>query len=207
MPIYDLSEEIYKTVTLEINDWKRSYTVYWGEPEDIFNEKDIERIHPLAITIIPKRLNLPDTHISLHNRLKDFPGLGFEFVIAHELGHIWLHDVLGFNFNINSPSIGEFDSEVYADFFAYSFFKNYRGIKTVTDLKPIFDEIFNIQTQTYTNLSLKPLEDYYIDRLNYLSDHDSKFTLALKNKDTKTLQIEQGLELTINSLGQLFLAK
>jgi hypothetical protein len=51
----------------------------------------------LAATVIPRRHNYPNPRIFLHEKLEKKYKNEFEAVIAHEIGHVWLHDFVGFN--------------------------------------------------------------------------------------------------------------
>jgi Zn-dependent protease with chaperone function len=110
----------YKSFSIAINRYHYKYDIYWGDPNIIFDKATINVLLPLAVTVIPHRFNYPNPRIFLHEKL-EVKNDAFEVVVAHEIGHLWLHDIIGINNPSTTNCMNESDSEKWADYF-HTFF-------------------------------------------------------------------------------------
>jgi len=139
---------IYKSFAIKINDYQYNYDIYWGDPNIIFDkETQIENL-PLAVTIIPHRKYYPNARIYLHKEIEE-KNKAFEVVVAHEIGHLWLHDIVGFNNPYTNNIMNEYESEKWADYFSYCFFKKYRNVDNIESFIIKLEEVNKIQIKIY----------------------------------------------------------
>jgi hypothetical protein len=59
----------FRAFEININSFQEKYDIYWGDPEVIFDEKARKNSCPLAVRIMPTRLNAPNPRIFIHEEL------------------------------------------------------------------------------------------------------------------------------------------
>jgi hypothetical protein len=195
---------LFKSFELNINNINNSYDIYWGDPNIIFDRKTLISTFPLAVTIIPKRLNYPNPRIFLHDKLDKNIINVFEMVITHEIGHIWLHDIVGFNNLSTSYYMDENESEVWADYFSYYFFKRYRNIDCLNKYQKILEEVSELQIKIYyfdPKLSIEVTLTNKMDKLKILED---KIKLQLLEDNSFTNQMIEAINITLKTMGDIF---
>lgn len=192
---------IYKSFEIKINSFNYNYDIYWGDPNIIFDKKNLRETFPLAVTTIPHRNNYPNPRIYLHEKLEKKYNDIFEMVIAHEIGHLWLHDVVGFNNPSTNYFMEEKESEIWADFFSYCFFVKYRKIDNLDKFNKILEKANNLQIEIY---NLKP--EQYIKltltkKIECLKILKEKINLV---ENPKITHMKKAIEISLNSLGDIF---
>jgi len=140
---------LFRTFEININNFRRRYDIYWGDPNVILDAKALEEDFPLAVTTIPHRYHYPNPRIFLHERLDNRHSAVFELVIAHEIGHLWLHDVIGFNNPSTDYVMKENESEMWADYFSYSYLVKHRRISNFEGFAKILNEVSSLQREIY----------------------------------------------------------
>jgi len=141
----------YKSFEFRINNSHQEYDIYWGDPNVIFDEKTRMNGSPLAVRIMPTRLNAPNPRIFIHEKLTQEHNDIFELVVAHEIGHLWLDDVVGLSRPTAEFYINNQQAEIWADYFAYSFFKKYRSMESLEEFGYVLKEAGNLQSQLYNS--------------------------------------------------------
>lgn len=194
----------FKSFEININNFHSSYDIYWGDPIEIFDKKTLKETFPLAVTVIPHRNNYQNPRIFLHDKLEKKYNNAFEMIIAHEIGHLWLHDVVGFNHPMTRNFMNEYDSEIWADYFAYSFFAKYRNINSLEKFNKIIKKASNLQIQIYNLDPKQHMENVNKKKIENLKILDDKVKMELKNRNLKMIQMIKAIEITLNSLGDLF---
>ena len=193
-----------KSFEIKIGNFHSGYDIYWGDPIAIFEKKTLKESFPLAVTVIPHRNIVQNPRIFLHEKIEAKYKKSFEMIVAHEIGHIWLHDVVGFNHPMTGNFITEYKSEIWADYFAYSFFVRYRNIICLEKFNKIIEEVINLQIQIYNLDPKQHLE--YVDnkRIENLKVLDDNVKMEIKNRKPKMIQMINAIEITLNSLGDVF---
>ena len=193
-----------KSFEIEINSFHVSYDIYWGDPIVIFDKKTLKESFPLAVTVIPQRNIVQNPRIFLHEKVEEKYGKSFEMIVAHEIGHIWLHDIVGFNHPMTGNSMTEYESDIWADYFTYSYFIRYRNITCLEKFKKIIKDVINLQMQIF-NLDPKQHMEYaYNERIKNLKGLDDDVKMKIKNRKQKIMQMTNAIEISLNSLGDIF---
>ena len=195
---------LFKSFEINISNFHYRYDIYWGDPNVIFDARARTKTFPLAITTIPHRYGYPNPRIYLHERLDRNYGNVFELVIAHEIGHLWLHDIVGFN----NPSTGNFmneeQSEIWADYFSYSFFVKHRNITSLDSFGRILEDASNLQLEIYDLDPKQHMELTYTRKMENLRLREEKNNLEYENGNPVIIQIRNAVEITLNALGDIF---
>jgi len=194
---------LYKSFDININNFHHSYDIYWGNPDIIFNNDGYTIYHPLAVTQIPQRKNYPNPRIFLHEKFDKKNTSVFEMVVAHEIGHLWLHDIVGLSNPNCDYCISEDKAETWADYFAYCFFVKYRNIDCLVNFNEIQLKAVELQIEIY---NADPEQQYKlananIENLKILKQHINS---AISNGDQVISQILEAIEITLTSLGNIF---
>jgi len=174
----------YKSFETNINNIHNIYDIYWGNPEFIFYNQDIKD-QPLALTQFSRWMHDPNTRIYLHEKIEKKYNNAFDFILTHEIGHIWLRDVLG----INHPRGHVFidNTESWADYFAYIFFQRYRNITNLEQFKNILLDCDNLCKNIYSISHDTPEKFSFVDRIQGLVN----LTERIQNEiTTNTQQIQ-----------------
>ena len=124
----------YKAFGLSVGNRYFNYDIYWGDPEVLF-DKEIIRMLPLATVAFPARRSNSCPRIYLHEKLTLEHKDAFEYVVMHEIGHLWLYEIIGVHHQLQRN-----DTEVWADYFAFNFFKKHRGVGSFDRFKDILNE-------------------------------------------------------------------
>jgi hypothetical protein len=193
---------LFKSFEISINNFHYSYDIYWGDPNIIFDEITLKNTFPLAVTIIPHRYNYPNSRIFLHEKLETKYKNVFEMVIAHEIGHLWLHDIVGFNNPHTSSYMSENDSEIWADYFSYCFFVKYKFINCLEDFNKILEEAHDLQTKLYDIYPQQKKELFY-NRIEKIQLLDKKIN-SIENNNTEINRMVNTIKITLNALGDIF---
>jgi len=195
---------LYKTFETNINKCHYIYDIYWGEPEIIFEGGNGKNNYSLAVSIIPQRKNYPNSRIYLHKKL----GLNnkniFEVVVAHEIGHLFLHDVIGINHQMTNSYMKESETEIWADYFAYSFFKKFREINAIEEFYSIMKETSDFQMQLYNLDVTEYKESTYYNKIKNVKLLDDKINMEMTNPYSVLNQIINAIEITLDEIGDLF---
>jgi hypothetical protein len=196
--------KLFKSFEISINKFHYSYDIYWGDPDIIFNKEVSIESFPLAVAIMPHRYNYPNSRIFLHDKLEKKYNNVFETVIAHEIGHLWLHDIIGFNNPSTDTFMNESESEIWADYFAYSFCKKYRNINCIESFGKILWEIGNFQMELYNLDFNRYMDIVYTKKLEILEVAEGDINYGLKNGNKIIIHMINAIEMTLNNLGDIF---
>jgi len=192
----------YKHYDININNTKKSFDIYWGDPDIIFG-KSLNVPYPLAFIKFPKWAHEPDTRIYLHEKIELKYSIAFEYILSHEIGHFCLFDIFGINHPMGDIYLNEIETEIWADYFSYLYFRKYRGIIDIEQLEKIFIEIDNLQNLIYNIPSIDFNKYSFINKMEYLRDFPKNIESAIKNNDQNThlmLNIFDKLLIQINEL-------
>ena len=125
-------------------------------------------------------------------------------IVSHEIGHMWLNDIVGLTRQKSNFMIDAFEAEVYADFFSFRFFLMYRGIRTLNQFSAIIDEASACIRNVY-ELDIVPGPDLL------LAQKKEAFAAFVKNWDAGiergnvfNLQVDSAIDLSLCALGDLF---
>ncbi len=195
---------LFKSFEMNINNFHSSYDIYWGDPNIIFDERTLIETFSLAVTIISNRYNYPNPRIFLHEKLEKKNKNVFEMVIAHEIGHLWLHDIVGFNNPSTSTFMKENESEKWADYFSYSFFVKYRNINCLENFIKILEEAGNLQIKIYNLDPNQHKEFTFTGKIESLKLFEEKINFEFKDGNPTIIQMKNAIEITLNALGDIF---
>lgn len=201
---YNNKGTFFRSFEININNFHSSYDIYWGDPMVIFDQKALKEEFPLAVTVIPHRNNSPNPRIFLHDKLEKKYNNSFEMIIAHEIGHLWLHDVVGFNHPMTRNFMKEYETEIWADYFAYSFFVKYRSINCLEEFNKILKGACKLQIQIYNLNPKQHMEHVYDEKVETLKVLDDRVKTELKNMNPTMIHMIKAIEITLISLGDLF---
>jgi len=118
---------LYKKLYIHMGTRSYMCDIYWGDPKIIFYVDSVKDNLPLAMTVLSKIAGTYNPRIYLHDKLELKYNSIFEMVVLHEIGHLWLIDIIGIG-NQLTPN----ESEVWADYFAYRFFVKSLFVPTCT---------------------------------------------------------------------------
>lgn len=195
----------FKSFKIIIGSYQYNYDIYWGDPNIIFEKRDLRRTCPLAISIIPHRYGYPNSRIFLYEKLEAKYKNVFEVVVAHEVGHLWLHDIVGFNNPSTTNNMNEEDSEMWSDYFAYSFFQKYRNTNNLENFSKIIEEASRFQMRIYNLLPEKFVEPTFTRKILKLKQLEGIMKVNKKVGTALFTHMENAMEITLNSLGDIFL--
>jgi len=139
---------LYKEFEININNSRKIFDIYWGDPNIIFDKNECLP-YPLAFIKFPKYVHEPNTRIYLHEKIDKKYTTAFEFILAHEIGHFCLFDIFGINHPRGNIFLDERNTEIWADFFAYKYFIKYRNINNLENFEKILIEVDNLQNIIY----------------------------------------------------------
>lgn len=194
---------LYKSFEININDFHGSYDIYWGDPNIIFDDKSSKESFPLAVTTISNIVNYPKPRIFIHNKLeKEYKNV-FEMIIAHEIGHLWLHDIVGLT-QQKKCYMNEKVAEIWADYFSYKYFIKYRNIYKLNQFVEIFKEVSSFQLELYNLAPNIYMEYTFNQKVKKLKLLDENNISKLENDDQVIIQMENAIEITLNALGDIF---
>ena len=192
--------KLFKPLELDINGYHYSYDIYWGNPEIIFDENTRKNGAPLAVKIMPTRLNAPNPRIFVHEGLTQEYGDVFDLVVAHEIGHLFLDDVVG----LTRPSalyyVDVNQAEAWADYFAYCFFREYRDMDKIDDFYSILKDVGKIQIQLYNREHLQGMDE----KISDLKNLNQSIQENLESKNPVVIQITEAIKITLNTIGDIF---
>ena len=175
----------YKQYEIIVNNSKKSFDIYWGDPNIIF-KKSFDIPYPLAFIKFPQWASEPDTRIYLHENIENKNNTAFEYILSHEIGHFCLFDIFGINHPKGNIFLNVDDTEVWADYFAYLYFKKYRNINNIEQLYDIFLEVDNLQKFLYDIPSTDFDKNSYTNKMDYLKKFSNKIETAINNRDENT---------------------
>ena len=195
---------LFRSFEIAINDFHYSYDIYWGDPSVIFAPRALAQEFPLAVTTIPHRYHYPKPRIFLHDKLERKYDRVFELVVAHEIGHLWLHDIVGFNNPATRNPISEEDSEVWADYFAYSFFINYGRVSSLDAFAGVLEEASNLQLQVYDLDPKVHRELTFTRKMVNLTLKAESIDLECNRGSQAAIHMKNAVEITLKALGDIF---
>jgi hypothetical protein len=195
---------LFKSFEINISDFHYRYDIYWGDPNVIFDARALAEDFPLAVTTIPHRYNHPNPRIFLHEKLEKKHNSVFELVIAHEIGHLWLHDIVGFNNLSTSSFMNERESEIWADYFSYSYFAKHRHISSLDGFAKILKEASDFQLQIYDLDPKLHMEITFIRKMEKLKAKIEEIELKYKKGNPTIIHLKNAIEITLNALGDIF---
>jgi hypothetical protein len=192
----------YKTFEITINNISTVFDAYWGNPNIIFDNRLLQ-YHPLATKIFPKWQTDPEIRIYIHEGVEKNYTNAFEFILAHEIGHIWQYSILGINNPRGHVYLRDQERETWADYFAYKYFVKYRNINTfeqfisvLNDCDTLLKIIYNITPDISSNNS-------FVYRLQFLETLDKKFQIGYSKEDNDIVKVFYSLELMLSLLKEL----
>lgn len=209
---YDLFKEyffqnkgqFYKSFKIIIRNHQYNYDIYWGDPKIIFLQKSLSKKYPLAVTVIPHRNNYPKPRIFLHKDIKIENKYVFELIITHEIGHLWLHDILGYNNPSTEYLMEESESEIWADFFSYNFFKIFRNIKNIKNYLKLLKGASKVQMDLYNLNPKKYIEDTFNVKMKNLILLQDKVSNETRKENLLIIHMMNAMEITLHTLGDIF---
>jgi hypothetical protein len=195
---------LFRHFEIAIGDFHYRYDIYWGDPSVIFDLVALEKKFPLAVTTIPQIAHYPDTRIYLHERLERKHVRVFELVIAHEIGHLWLHDIVGVNNRLTDSRMSESEAEVWADYFSYCYFVKYRNLSCPDDFALILKEASNLQMALYDLDPVSHVEVTFTKKMESLRAKISGVALASREGDPVAIHMGNAIDTTLDALGDIF---
>ena len=195
--------KIYKSIELCIGNRRYSYDIRWGDPKTIFDPRSLQKDFPLAVTVIPHRKGYPNPCIFLHEMLDEKYGSTFEMIVAHELGHLWLHDVVGFNNPNTTTTMDESQSEHWADYFSYCFFRKYRNSTCLDDFTKVLAAAARLQIQFYGLDSVRASAPIFNRRVKDLELFDKCLQAQLSDQEPISIHMCDAIEVTLTALGDI----
>lgn len=193
--------KLYKAFEINVNNHNFHYDIYWGDPDIIFDVRDSADMHPLAVTIIPQRKNYPNSRIFIHEKLGLEFKNEFEIVLAHEIGHLWLHDVVGVNHQMTNTYMKESETEVWADYFAFRVMDKYREMNS---FYYNFEKISALQIQFYDIADSIKIKNEYVKKAEDLKKLAEDMITGLKSKNQLMIHMNIAIEMTLAELDVLF---
>ncbi len=199
---YTNKGRLYKSFEININSFQHSYDIYWGDPEIIFDDKTRKISSPLAVRIMPTRMNAPNPRVFIHEELTQEHGNVFELVVAHEVGHLWLDDIVGLTRPTAEFYVDEHRAEVWADYFAYSYFCKYRDLNNLDDFLNIMKEAGRVQSQLYHR---EPGEILRVmdEKITDLKNLNQSILDDLAAQNPVISQIREAIEITLDAVGDI----
>jgi hypothetical protein len=194
---------LYKSIFYSINNHRYHFDIIWGKPEIIFDQSSINEQLPLAVSIISHKMNDPDPRIYIHSALK-YKNEVFKLVIMHEIGHIWLHDIVGFNNPYTDNHMDDFESEKWADYFSYCYFSRTRKKATVKHFIKILEKAHDTQMKLYgIDLKNHPKFGNYT-RNTYFLEFENMVRNAIIQNDSFYCDLKNAIDITLNEIGNIF---
>ena len=132
----------YKTIDVFLDERHLVYEFYWADPKIVFYDRD--DLYPLAKTLILAPSSIINRRIYLHENLTRKYKKVFEYVVTHEIGHLWLFDILGIHHEFQGDEL-----EAWADLFSLFFFVRYRKITELTQFNKILDNAVAVLAKLY----------------------------------------------------------
>lgn len=195
---------LFRHFEIAIGDFHYRYDIYWGDPSVIFDSVALETKFPLAVTTIPQRAHYPDTRIYLHEGLQRKHTRVFELVIAHEIGHLWLHDIVGVNNRLTSTWLSESESEVWADYFSYCYFVKYKNLSCLDDFALTLKETSNLQMALYDLDPKSHVELTFTKKMASLRAKIAEVDLGGREGDHVAIHMKYTIDTTLDALGDIF---
>lgn len=196
--------QLYKHLEFCINGRVFKYDIYWGDPAIIFDSSAI-RNHSLAVAVTPKWAHDPDPRIFLHEKLTTRFRNAFEMIVAHEIGHMWLYDIVGLTRPESVNCIDETEAEVYADYFSFRFFLKYRGIGTLEQFSGIIDEASACTRYVYGLDPVPGPDSLLAQKKEDLAAFVKNWNVGIERGDVFILQVDNAIDLTLDALGDPFI--
>ena len=195
--------KLYKSFDIKIGSFQEKYDIYWGEPEIIFDDNTRKYSFPLAVRVLPTRLHTPNPRIFVHDELTQEHRAVFELVVAHEIGHLWLDDVVGITRPTADFYVDAIRAEAWADYFAFCFFRKYRDLVDIETFCTIMKDAVRIQSQLYnreTAVNLKGMDE----KISELKSLHQSIKDGLAAKNPVFCQISDAIKITLNAIGDMF---
>lgn len=200
---YTNKGRLYKSFEININSFQHSYDIYWGDPEIIFDDKTRKNSSPLAVRIMPTRMNAPNPRVFIHEELTQEHGDVFDLVVAHEIGHLWLDDVVGLTRPTAEFYVDEHRAEVWADYFAYCYFREYRELNDLDDFCSIMKEAGMIQSKLYHRDSGEIIQGMD-EKITEFEELNQSIKDGLAAKNPVINQITEAIKITLVAVGDIF---
>lgn len=195
---------LFRSFEIRIGDHRYHYDIYWGDPNIVFSPQVRKDTFPLAVTTIPRRMGYPDPRIFLHDMLNEKHGAVFETVVAHEIGHLWLHDVVGINHPRTASRMEETEAEHWADHFSYCFFRKYRDLTAPEGFAGLLIDAAELQARFY-GIDQKEAESLGLkERPKDFVKFEKLLAVQLDSQDPMCVQMRSAAETTLCALGDVF---
>ena len=198
------SGRFYHSFQIVIGQHHYEYDIYWGDPTVIFDQMTLVNTSPLAVTLMPHRVGLPDTRIYLHEDLSPMDVPVFEMVVSHEIGHLWHHDIVGINNPSTPQTMNERDTERWCDYFAYCFFRKFRHIENVDEFSLIMKQASLVQIELYSIEKTPWNIERFSARANDFLEFCFLINILQADGDSVVLQLLSAIEVTLVALGDIF---
>jgi len=196
--------DLYKSIAIIINNMKYNYNIYWGDPKIIFDEKVIKKELPLAITIISHIKSIPKSCIYLHKQFDEKYKSIFEMVVIHEIGHLWLHDIVGFNNPCTYHYMEENESENWSNYFSYKYFAKYKNMNHINEFFNLLKSANNIQMEIYNIENKGYFHSILVRKIDYFKKFTENINIKINEEDRFIKHMNNAIEITLIALGNIF---
>ena len=194
--------KLFKSIQLIVKNHKYDYDIYWGKPEIIFDLHSVEAFLPLAITTIPHRYNYPNPRIYIHESISKDERT-FEMIVAHEIGHLWLHDIVGFNNPSTSLYMTTEESEKWADYFSFCYLTKFRIGMNIETFVSLLEEASQLQMQIYNTEETDSHVNFPKKVMIFkLFEQSIRQNLELKNQFVT--EMKERIDITVECIGDIF---
>jgi len=187
----------YKKIDFYMGKRHFVYDIYWADPKVIFYDFDLMKQLPLAKTVIPVNTNHPYPRIFLHNNLTRRYKNIFEYVIMHEIGHLWLFEGLG----IRKEFAGN-ELEAFADLFSCLFFMKYRNIEDIDQFNVILNNTTDLQAKFY-KIPLHLIKVIHNKKMEEIEMFVAKSEASRLSDNPHIFKIANSIEPALDALGDI----
>lgn len=188
----------YKKIEFSIDNCSFASDIYWADPNIIFHDIAVDKYLPLAKTVIPVYTNHPYPRIFVHHNLtrkyKDI----FEYVVTHEIGHLWLYEILGTKAEFTGHEL-----EAWADLFSCIFFMKYRNVEDLDQFNKTLNYSVNIQGKLY-KLPLEGGIHNYDKKKEEIEALVAKSEASRLSDNPRIFLIANSIEPTLDAMGDIF---
>jgi hypothetical protein len=125
-------------------------------------------------------------------------------VITHEIGHLWLHDVVGFNNPSTDYIMNENESEIWADYFSYNYLVKHRRISNFEGFAKILNKASSLQREIYGLDPKRHMENLSIKKAEDLGERIEEIEHEYGKGNPKVAHLKNAIEITLNALGDIF---